>query len=131
MAEAILRDKASHVNVKSAGVFASENSPASPQAVIAMESRGIELDHNSQMITEPLLEWADLVLTMTENHKQTLISYFPQLSDKYFTLIEYTNTKSAKSKDIADPFGGNVGLYEETAKQLEKYIDKIIQKTEK
>lgn len=127
MAEAILRKKAPRVNVKSAGIFASTDAPASDAAIEAMNNRGIDLDHYSQTVDETLLKWADIVLTMTEQHRELLNDYFPQYSSKVFPLIEYT-VKNERQKNIADPFGGDVALYEETADEMERYIDLLIKK---
>lgn len=127
MAAAILKSKAPHLSVQSAGVFANENASASDQAIKAMDKRGINLDHYSQEVDESLLQWADLVLTMTEQHKDLLNNYFPQYTSKIFSLIEYT-AKGERQKNIADPFGGDVALYEETAEEIERYINLLIKK---
>lgn len=131
MAEAILKDKAPHLNVKSAGVFASENAPASPQVAMALDQLGIQLQHQSQTVTESLLAWADLVLTMTESHRQLLTNNFPEFSQKYFTLKQYTTENADGETDIADPFGGDVTLYEKTANELEGHIEILLQKIKK
>lgn len=128
MAEAILREKAPHINVQSAGVFASENNPATAQASTVLESKGIKLNHQSQMITEVLLDWADLVLTMTENHKELLLHNHSSYASKVFTLVEYVSDANNEYNDISDPFGGDVTIYEQTAQQLEKYIERLLQK---
>lgn len=131
MAEALLRKEAAEINVQSAGLFASESAPASPQAVIAMDKEGIQLEHNSQQVTESLLEWADLVLTMTESHEQFLTANYEDFSEKIFSLTKYTGNEIKASADIADPFGGDVALYEQTAKQLAEHIAIIVQKIKK
>lgn len=131
MAEAILREKAPDLNVKSAGVFASDNAPASPEVAVALDKIDIQFQHRSQMVNAPLLAWADLVLTMTENHRYQLTNSYPQYSQKIFTLIQYTTDNKEQQNDIADPFGGDVNVYEQTAKQLEQYIDMLVQKLKK
>ncbi|NLI69173.1 MAG: low molecular weight protein arginine phosphatase [Bacilli bacterium] len=126
MAAAMLKKKAPHLSVQSAGVFASDNLPASEQAIKAMDQKGIELKHKSQMVTESLVEWADLVLTMTEQHKKQLNHLFPEHTTKIYSLVEYA--ADGKQKDINDPFGGDVSLYVETADEIEVYIDLLIEK---
>lgn len=128
MATAILKKKAPHLSVQSAGVFASDNLPATKQAIQAMANKGIQLEHKSQMVTESLIQWADLVLTMTKNHKEQLNNFFPEYTTKIYTLVEYTTDKG--NQDIADPFGGDVALYEQTANEIETYIDLLIDKLE-
>lgn len=127
MAEAMLRKKLPDIEVKSAGIYAAEDAPASAQAVTVMREKEVLIDHRSQRVTEELLSWADLVLTMTETHKQLLQSFYPRFADKYFTLIEYVDD-AAENKDIADPFGGDVTLYRETATEIERYLDLLVNK---
>ena len=128
MAEAILREKMPEIEVKSAGIFASEHSPASPQAITVLSERGINLEHKARLVTEEILDWAELILTMTESHQQQLQLQYPQFSDRIFTLTMYTNDGVNHQDDIADPFGGNLAIYELTANQLEEQIDMVIHK---
>ncbi|WP_028784115.1 low molecular weight protein arginine phosphatase [Thalassobacillus devorans] len=89
MAEALLKKNNGNVNVKSAGVFASKGAPISGGARQVLEEAGVEVNHQSQPVTPELLEWADLVLTMSEQHKQSLAMQYDQWQDKYYTLKEY------------------------------------------
>ncbi len=130
MAEALLRHKDPSFEVKSAGVFAANGAPASEQAVIVLERKGVELNHKSNLLDEELIEWADLILTMTTSHKQMIQQRYPGIAHKLYTLIEYVDEDN-ETTDIADPFGGDVSLYEQTAAQLETYIEKLIKKLPK
>lgn len=89
MAEALLKLKMPEAGVKSAGIFANAGQGAAANAVMALQEKGTVLDHRSQNVTEELLDWADLVLTMTTSHKQSLLMQFPDYGDKFFTLKEY------------------------------------------
>lgn len=131
MAEAILRHKAPQLKVKSAGIFASDDAPASEQTIIALKEEDIEINHRAQMVNHSLIQWADLVLTMTDNHRQLLIQHYPQHTHKIYTLIQYTSDGTIDHHDIADPFGGDASFYKETAKQLHEQIDKLLNKIKK
>lgn len=96
MAEHLLKHKHSGIEVKSAGIFAMENQPANENALRVMEEKGIEMNHRSQSVTQELLNWADLVLTMTVQHKHSLMVEFPHFQEKYFTLKEYVSTRNQK-----------------------------------
>lgn len=96
MAEALLRDKSPQINVKSAGVFAADGAPASPQALQALDEENITLNHQAQKVTGELLDWSSLVLTMTTQHKQLLIMEHPDHQEKIYTLKEYISTSSEK-----------------------------------
>ncbi|WP_117168410.1 low molecular weight protein arginine phosphatase [Paraliobacillus sediminis] len=89
MAEALLKHK-SNFEVKSAGIFASNGSPASQGTIDALQTANIKVEHQSQPVSEQLLDWADLILTMTMQHKQTVTMQYPQVHDKTYTLKEYT-----------------------------------------
>jgi len=129
MAEALLKHHGKDsYQVKSAGVFAMPGGPASQNAILALKNKGIETNHASQQITEDLLQWSTKVLSMTTNHKHILISQFPQYSDKIFTLYEYSN---GQNKDISDPYGGSLSIYENTLNELEELVKQIVNNSSK
>lgn len=96
MAEALLKEKLAGAEVQSAGIFAGKNQRANQHAIQAMGAREISLDHLSQPVTDKLLNWADIILTMTTQHKQSLIMNYPNFQDKYFTLKEYVSEADKK-----------------------------------
>jgi len=89
MAETLLKQKLPKANVQSAGIFAGEKQRANQHTITVLKNKDIKLAHESQPITARLLNWADLVLTMTTQHKQSLILQYPDYTDKFFTLKEY------------------------------------------
>ncbi|MFC7391866.1 low molecular weight protein arginine phosphatase [Scopulibacillus cellulosilyticus] len=90
MAEALLRHKGKDIfRVKSAGVFAGDGSPAHPNAIKVLKDRNISFDHRSQSINKTLIDWADMIFTMTGNHKNQLCQQYPESIDKTYTLKEY------------------------------------------
>ncbi|MEJ8777036.1 low molecular weight protein arginine phosphatase [Pseudogracilibacillus sp. ICA-222130] len=132
MAEAILKEKLPQIEVQSVGIFANENEKAHAHAIQVLEEMGISFTHRSEAIQLDHMQWADIVLTMTEDHKQVLLRLFPQYKGKIFTLIEYVSTEQVPlyqgGYNIPDPFGGDVSIYRETAELLETYIDHLVQK---
>lgn len=116
MAAAIM-DKIAQENdldvfIESAGIFAQEGMGASENAVKALLKFGIDLSyHRTQPVTDDLIKQCDLILTMTEAHKQLLE---PMAKGKVFTLLEYAGTKG----DITDPYGGDLDEYVETAQEI-------------
>ncbi|GGJ91964.1 hypothetical protein GCM10007063_13200 [Lentibacillus kapialis] len=91
MAEALLKHKVPEAEVQSAGIFAVNHQRPNNHAVEALKQQGVTLDTTSRPVTQGLLHWADLVLTMTTQHKQSLILEFPDYQQKYFTLKEYVS----------------------------------------
>lgn len=89
MAEAIFKRYGGH-EVRSAGVAVDEGAEASPGAVAALTRKGLSLDgHRAQSLSQALVEWADLILTMTRRHKEIVTSKFPIVRVKTFALKEF------------------------------------------
>ena len=94
MAEAILRHKGGNrFSVKSAGLFAQNGQPANPNTLEVLKDHGISLDHSSTMLTKELVEWADLILTMTEAHRNSVVQQYPEANHKTFTLKGYATAE--------------------------------------
>lgn len=108
--------------IESAGVFAAGGESASENAVKAVAKYGIDMSgHRAQPVTDDLIKQSDLILTMTEGHKQLLL---PMAGEKVQTLTEYAGA----SGDISDPYGGDLEEYEETAQQI---YDALVDAAEK
>jgi protein-tyrosine phosphatase len=127
MAEAILKNKKiDGLEVKSAGIFAVNGSEASTHAKQVLDKNNIFHDHQSSLLTKEDLNWADLVLTMTISHKYAIRQQYPSVSAKLFTLKEFVG--ETFDHDVVDPFGGNLAIYQETYQELEKLINKVLEK---
>lgn len=127
MAEGILKsiDKDGMLNVLSAGVFAYEGEEASPNAIMALDEMGIDIkDHTSHGVNESVLEEADIILAMTRSHKMSLVSMYPQVADKTYTLCEFAGMEG----DIADPYGQSLDVYKSCAKMIEEALYKVYEK---
>lgn len=89
MAEAIMKAQGGF-EVRSAGVAADEGSKASHHAVRAVAAHGLDMSqHRASMINEAVVEWADLILTMTRRHKVAVLEQFPNASNKVYNLKEF------------------------------------------
>lgn len=100
----------------SAGLSAYPGGAASPEAVTVMHARGLSLkDHQSRPITPRLLRQADLILTMTATHRQTIIQRCPEAASKTFLI-------SNSGRDVADPYGGPAPAYAACADELESFL---------
>lgn len=89
LAASLLREKMPGAEVQSAGLFAGFGQPASTNTVEVLKQRGISLKHETQPVSEELLQWADLILSMTTQHKQSIALQYPAYQEKLFTLKEY------------------------------------------
>ncbi|MEH7883244.1 low molecular weight protein arginine phosphatase [Bacillus sp. JJ1609] len=127
MAEAILKSKQlPGVEVKSAGVYAVNEAEASVNAKAVLQENNISHDHRSSTLTGDEMNWATLVLTMTQSHKAMILSQYPGAWDKTFTLKEFA--EDDLNPDVADPFGGNEQIYREAFLEIKESIEKIVEK---
>ena len=124
IAEAILKSmNLENVQVKSAGIYALDGGEMSENAKAVLQEENIYFEHQSRAVTPENLQWADLVLTMTAAHKALILSNYPQYAKKVYTLKEFTAPYS--SKDISDPFGGDLQKYKQTYEELKHHIQQL------
>ena len=128
MAEAIFREKMkeTEIEVRSAGVAAFDGQRASEYARKVLKERQIPHHHSAQRLSRDLVEWSDLILTMTAGHKAYVLQSFPNSQQKVFTLKEYTGSQDGY--DIADPYGGNLEIYRYCAYEIELVLEKLEEK---
>lgn len=130
MAEAVLNHVGENFEAKSAGIFAGFGQEANPKAVEVLKDKGINFtEHKSQPVSDELMEWADVVLTMTAHHKLNLEMDFPEYVDKIFTLKEYTLTDEDEdlNPDISDPIGLSKETYLSTLEEIEKHVKRLVE----
>lgn len=128
MAEGILKSISEKKNldlkVKSAGISVFDGDNASKNSIKAMGKIGIDISkHEARQLHRDLVDEADLILTMSKSHKEFIRANFSSSKDKVFTLLEYAYKIN---KDVADPFGGSLLLYEHTRDEIYQGIEKII-----
>jgi protein-tyrosine-phosphatase len=106
------------ITCDSAGLIAFPGAPASPGAQRAMASRGLSLrGHRAKRISAALAKKADVVLCMTEAHRNEFIHRFPEYAGKAHVFI----------RPVPDPFGGSDSLYVQTADQLAYLLEEWLQ----
>jgi len=162
MAAALTEQLAGQLNVpfrlqtRSRGLYAVDGDPMSVHAQAALAEQGVTAEHRAAMLEEEDLEWADLVLTMTFQHKRFLWEAFPAYQDKTFTLKEYIRelensvhnkipaaseneteapadfsweylTNYFSSLDVRDPYGGDLEDYRQTRDELAASIRRLLE----
>lgn len=131
MAEGLLRKAVTgrqDFTVGSAGVAASKGAPVSRDTLKALAKRGAKLENfRSRPVTDSILEEATHVFAMTEGHLAALEASFPQHSDKFFLVREFSGIADKRQGiDVPDPIGMGPTAYEEVAVLLEAAIPSII-----
>lgn len=113
--------------ISSCGTHAVTGESATYNAVKSMQKYNIDISkHRATSIEDSDIQNYDLIFALTENHKKLILNKYPQLTDKVFTLKEYVNNKE-KYKNIDDPWGLDLAVYNSTAKEIVENIDKIIE----
>lgn len=121
MAEAIFKELLKNKNkfkykVRSAGISAFEGGSAAKQAIQVMKEKNIDLNsHKTTFLSEKLVKEADVILTMTQQHKLYILDEYPETYGKVYTLKEY---------------GSQVDNIEKTTDKIEKLYQKIDDKRE-
>jgi protein-tyrosine phosphatase len=102
--------------VLSAGTSAAPGGRAAEEAIAIMRERGLDLTaHESQPLDERLVQFADVIITMTRSHRDAIVSVYPQAASRTFVL-------SRGRGDVADPIGGPPELYRRCAEQIDTYL---------
>jgi protein-tyrosine phosphatase len=110
------------ISVISAGSFAMPGARATPAAVEALKEMGSDLTkHRSRPLSVELIHQADAIFTMSKNHAQAVAALVPSASEKTKTLDP--------DKDVEDPIGGDLSLYQELAVELKRLIEKRLEET--
>jgi protein-tyrosine phosphatase len=100
------------VLVMSAGLSAYLGGRPATEAVEVMQSIGVDLSqHESQPLTAQLVRHADVIWTMTRSHRQAILAQWPQAASRCELLC-------LDLRDIPDPIGGPVELYQKCAEQI-------------
>lgn len=137
MAEGILKDllideaERSHsqvpVKVISAGTHACDGCHATDNAIAVSSEAGINLTHHiSRVLTTGMVENADLILTMEQNHRDFIHRNWPGVSSVYeLKRFSVESEMMPKVLDIKDPIGGTLAIYRDTLKEIRKEIIRI------
>ena len=101
------------VIVSSAGVSATPGGVAAPEAVDVMRTHGLDISrHESQPLSEKLVRHADLILALTNAHRQAIIRRWPEAAARTVVMrMDHT--------DIDDPIGAPAEVYTQCAQQIE------------
>ncbi|MBN1178285.1 MAG: low molecular weight protein arginine phosphatase [Anaerolineae bacterium] len=108
-----------HWHAGSAGVWATDDRPASPHAVAVMAERGLDLTHHrARLVTPGLMHTSHLILGMTPSHVEALRMAFPGAAGKVRLFAEM----AGRSHGVEDPYGQPVEVYRSVAEEIEQII---------
>lgn len=110
--------------VLSAGIAAMAGGHAAREAIDVMAERGWDLRaHESQPLTERLVRFADLTLTMTRGHRDAILAQWPDAADRTHVLGEAAG-------DVMDPIGGAAQVYRQCAGQIDRFVQQWLDRVD-
>lgn len=126
MAQAVLRHKAKNHNnlklrIKSAGLSVIYGSTVAHNTRQVLAENQIKLRYVPTQISRSIIDWADLILTMTKDQAEAIISATGKKN--VFSFGDYVGMG-----DVVDPFNRGIDAYRYTFNQLCDYSDKLIEK---
>lgn len=134
MAEALLKNELEKVDlpfqveVTSAGLAAVDGGKASEQAKKQFGPNEPNLNHHkAKAIDLDLIDDADLILVMTDDHKRQLLARFPRAANKTFILKEYAG-EAGTSCNIVDPADYSPDKYRQIMEDIRCCIKKLVSK---
>ncbi len=123
--EILLRTKLNTVGstdwtVSSAGTWAEPGHTAAPFSITLMAERGLDIrTHQSQPVSESLMQQADLVLCLETGHAKTLQRDYPTQQHKIYTLRQMAEMRGS----VRDPYGGSQRHYERMVAEVDELIE--------
>ncbi|MBI3316579.1 MAG: threonylcarbamoyl-AMP synthase [Candidatus Omnitrophica bacterium] len=99
------------IEVASCGIGARTGYPATPEAILAMKNREIDIqEHRSRSCTRDDMLDADMIFAMSEEHYQFITGMVPQAKERIKVL------------NIPDPIGLGMMVYEKVIEAIEKKL---------
>lgn len=113
------------LRVISAGVAARNGEPVSENSVLALRKVGIDVSHHrSQSLTQRMLDEAVAVYCMTESHRAMIQVQADPVPRNLFLFREFFPGDG--DKEIGDPFGGPLRIYEAVRDEMVESIPALI-----
>lgn len=113
------------IKVISSGVAAHPGELVSENSVVALKKVGIDISgYRAQPLTHKLVEEALAIFCMTETHRAVIEANFDTPPEHVYLFREFM--PASTEHEIADPFGGSLGVYESSRDEMVEAIPSII-----
>ena len=112
--------------VISSGTSAAASFPATENAIEASKLWKSDIsEHESQPLTEELIDKADLILAMTPSHYRQLMTVKPDAQSKYFLLKNFPDPDPFGTA-VDDPIGQPLDYYKNTFLEIAEEVGRIL-----
>ncbi len=113
------------LKVISAGVATRPGEAVSENSVIALKKAGIDISgHRSRPVTQELLDGALVVFGMTESHRAIIQFKSLPVPERLYLFRDFLPPPA--EKEIGDPYGGPLKVYEASRDEMVEAIPSII-----
>lgn len=107
---------------RSRGIGVQPNFGLHKKIAALLKEEGIgNLEHKGSLISEPDVDWADLILVMEEGQAEALADMFPQSMRKTERLLEHTGL----GEDLEDPMGKPDAKFREIFEKIKEAVKKL------
>ncbi|MDP2139025.1 MAG: low molecular weight protein arginine phosphatase [Candidatus Didemnitutus sp.] len=120
-----LEEPLKNLPVASAGVTARSGDVVSANSVAAMKKVGIDISkHRARPLTQEMLDEASAVFCMTESHRTIIRLQAVPVPPELHLLRDFL--PGTATREIADPFGGPLKLYEASRDEMVEAIPSLL-----
>ena len=121
--------KHDEVEVLSAGLFALEGMRANEHAIKTMAKEGVDLaKHRSRQLTKKMVDDADIIVVMTQDHKDAIAHFARHVMDKVFLLSGFEEDEDIRKRDIPDPIAQPLEAYQRCLAQMKSPLANLVLK---
>lgn len=116
------------LSASSAGTDAWDGERASMYTITALSGYDTKIAaHRARCLTKEMLDEADLVIALTESHRQRVLRLNPLLSMRARLLGEF----GENGADIKDPYGGGADIYSLCFETMKGPLDRLFEQLSK
>jgi protein-tyrosine-phosphatase len=123
-------------NIISAGIFALQGMRPTSEAIKVMVEQGVDISRQiATQVQEDLVKKADIILVMSNTHKDYIRTKFTFAQDKIYLIKEFAQIgefksiqKTYENYEIVDPLGRPIEFYRIVARELKENLEKILGK---
>ena len=119
------------IKVHSCGLYAQPGDGPTNEAIEVMKNYGVDLRmHRATNIRDANMRGMDLILCATNSHKIAVLSAYPELDGKVYTLKEYVgyNKEFHTKIDLEDPWGYGEDVYRFCAAEINDCLELLLEK---
>ena len=131
MAEAFLREylkSKGEFEVISAGITAMDGFPPTPETIEVMKEEGIDISTTFSKPFSPFLaKAADIILVMSDTHRDFLLKKVPELKAKVHLYKEFAQNMDT-GREVPDPIGQPLSFYKTVRDQIKNASIEIVRR---